>query len=1100
MSSAVHLAPDTSTTAIHADSRTRPRPRRNPDDGRPPSPRSRSLSALRPDSQDPATGRSRGGDRKGKGHRDRRPPAGEQAGRPRPHDSRPPPPHFGPQVPHHGDAGLIPSADGVKPPPPRPNRQRYASRPADTAYNSSDSAHAGDARAGPSNPPRHPKRTARFNGKLSETKASAPSPAVSHYPAQAYSAPVPKDDLTSTLIHELSTPPYLDCAICFNSIHPAQPSWSCSPLIPAARSPADSASNDKEPAQYCWTTFHLKCIKSWAAKSVKDVEEAWRARGEEKKGEWRCPGCQLKREVVPRAYWCFCGHSSDPKPTRLATPHSCGNACSRAKECGHPCPLSCHPGPCPPCMITTQTPCYCGKHTISAICSRMSLRKNGKAAPPNLSCGNGCRKMLSCSNHACQDVCHPGECTPCTVREVVRCWCGKEEKELACGEGEVKESVLLDGGVENRWSGRFACDNPCDRPFDCGVHKCSQSCHPPSRTPPVCPRSVSVVTHCACGKHALADPTSVPFFTPRTRLIRTACTDPIPTCTSLCLKPLDNCDHVCSVPCHTGPCPPCTIPLVRPCRCGSTTREVSCSASRTGAEETELLCDRQCGALRACGRHQCNRLCCPLAVLAGAGKGKKRRPAAGSNAHQDMVDEAGWHECELVCGKMLSCGNHRCERRDHKGPCPSCLQSSFEEMICHCGRTVLDPPIPCGTRIECSYPCSRAPPSCGHPKAPHACHEDPVSCPPCVFLTSKRCACGKKEVENVRCSQERVSCGTPCGKLLSCGGHRCERLCHGDACGPCTAVCGKPRKLCGPAQHPCTQPCHAPSVCPEFEPCLAVITITCQCGRIRQPVPCGRSTGNPAGREGAQQLKCTPDCAIAKRNARLAEALGINPDAQNDKHVIWSDELVAFARSDVKFLGLVEKTFADFATSDKKVQVLPHMPEARRKFVHDLAAVYRMDTQMVDQEPYRSVQLIRRIDTRIPSPLLSASLPSTPSNGLGKLADLRAPPSQWPRIQSQSPAPVAAGKGRGWTAVVARPAGTKTPPVAPAPVAAASWRSAGASSARTVATPASAAVSVATVSRRATPPVVPAPVREPAPAAGLAGTSVVVPDDWEDDV
>jgi transcriptional repressor NF-X1 len=29
------------------------------------------------------------------------------------------------------------------------------------------------------------------------------------------------------------------------------------------------------------------------------------------------------------------------------------------------------------------------------------------------------------------------------------------------------------------------------------------------------------------------------------------------------------------------------------------------------------------------------------------------------------------------------------------------------------------------------------------------------------------------------------------------------------------------------------------------------------------------------------------------------------------------------------------------------------MPPDRRKFVHDLAAVYRMDTQMVDQEPQR---------------------------------------------------------------------------------------------------------------------------------------------------
>ena len=89
---------------------------------------------------------------------------------------------------------------------------------------------------------------------------------------------------------------------------------------------------------------------------------------------------------------------------------------------------------------------------------------------------------------------------------------------------------------------------------------------------------------------------------------------------------------------------------------------------------------------------------------------------------------------------------------------------------------------------------------------------------------------------------------------------------------------------------------------------------------------------------------------------------------------------------------------SSFLSSDKKIQVLPHMPEQKRKFVHDLAAVYRMDTQMVDQEPHRSVQLIRRIDSRIPSPLLSASIgggagaAGSPS-GLGKLADLRSPGS-----------------------------------------------------------------------------------------------------------
>jgi hypothetical protein len=114
-------------------------------------------------------------------------------------------------------------------------------------------------------------------------------------------------------------------------------------------------------------------------------------------------------------------------------------------------------------------------------------------------------------------------------------------------------------------------------------------------------------------------------------------------------------------------------------------------------------------------------------------------------------------------------------------------------MTCRCGRTTLIPPIPCGTQIHCTHPCDRPPPACGHPKTPHTCHEQ-GSCPPCPFLTSKLCACRKTSLPNIRCSQEKVSCGTACGKLLACGSHTCDRLCHSGECGACAKVCGKDRK------------------------------------------------------------------------------------------------------------------------------------------------------------------------------------------------------------------------------------------------------------------------------------------------------------------
>lgn len=354
-------------------------------------------------------------------------------------------------------------------------------------------------------------------------------------------------------------------------------------------------------------------------------------------------------------------------------------------------------------------------------------------------------------------------------------------------------------------------------------------------------------------------------------------------------------------------------------------------------------------------------------------------------------------------------------------------------------------------------------------------------------------------VDNVKCSQGYVSCGTKCGKLLSCGFHHCDRLCHGDACGQCHAVCGKARKLCLPAVHPCTLPCHAPASCSETEPCRAPITITCPCGRIRQSVPCGRSITNPGGREGSQQLKCTNECAVAKRNARLAEALGISPEGHRSFQANYSDDLQAFARANIKFCQLVEKTFADFIASDKRSQILPHMPEARRKFVHDLAAVYRMDTQMIDQEPHRSVQLFKRLDTRVPTPLLSSTVAQSAqaAPSLGKLADLRAPVAQPARqplgaaralSSTVTPPPQTSLGTRGWTSVVARPSSAQQN--TPDPNA---WLLGGTQRSGSPAVSSSAAAAPPARPRAAPSP---APVHVP-PTAQTNPEDV--PDNWEDE-
>lgn len=197
---------------------------------------------------------------------------------------------------HSHEDGRQPKRRPPRPRPPRPQTDNVA------VTGSGESSLA-------TGPAKRFGRAPRFNGGLSADKPHSTSrPKEQKKPSarkQDYAQPK-KDDLTSTLTHDLSTPPYPDCVICFSAVRPFEPTYSCSPNTSIAAAATDSDGESKAEnavtAQCCWTTFHLKCIKAWASKSVKDTEQAWRARGEERQGVWRCPGCQSQRSVVPSVY------------------------------------------------------------------------------------------------------------------------------------------------------------------------------------------------------------------------------------------------------------------------------------------------------------------------------------------------------------------------------------------------------------------------------------------------------------------------------------------------------------------------------------------------------------------------------------------------------------------------------------------------------------------------------------------------------------------------------------------------------------------------------------------------------------------------------
>uniref|UniRef100_A0A1B6EVN5 Protein shuttle craft n=1 Tax=Cuerna arida TaxID=1464854 RepID=A0A1B6EVN5_9HEMI len=644
---------------------------------------------------------------------------------------------------------------------------------------------------------------------------------------------------------------------------------------------------------------------------------------------WRCPACQNVTVTVPKDYYCFCGKMLNPEWSRTDTAHSCGEVCNRSKvlaseyySCVHRCTLLCHPGPCPPCVALVTRKCGCGRSTQTVQC--------GQLQP--LVCSAICSKSLSCGIHNCSNKCHLGPCQPCEVVINQVCYCGKKNKELEC-----------DG--KNCEGEKFSCGSPCEAKLLCGQHVCEEICH--AEPCGSCPRDPSQVTHCPCGQTQLS-PTQ----------LRNSCLDPIPTCGQICSRQLPcgqpSNPHQCKTLCHEGPCPPCDQSTLVRCRCGYMDQEIPCTELTTKADDAR--CQKKCTKKRTCGKHKCNQMCC--------------------------IDVD--HLCPLPCNHMLSCGQHRCDQLCHRGHCQPCLRSSFEELFCECGSSVVLPPVPCGTKPPpCNKPCSRTH-DCDH-EVLHMCHSF-TECPPCGILTSKYCH-GKHELRKaVPCHLKEFSCGRPCGRALSCGRHSCIQSCHGGACvNTCKQPCTKPRDFCG---HPCNAPCHEGD-CIEA-PCKENVVVTCECGHRSMSRPCyennseyqriatsllaskmadvqlGRSV-NLDDMQGPRKftiksLECSEECRVVERNRRLAIGLQIrNPDLSAKLTPRYSDLMRAWAKKDQRFCQYVHEKLTELVKLAKESKQKSRsfsfdvMNREKRQFVHEYCTHFGCESVAYDAEPKRNV-------------------------------------------------------------------------------------------------------------------------------------------------
>ncbi|XP_043309075.1 transcriptional repressor NF-X1 isoform X2 [Cervus elaphus] len=682
--------------------------------------------------------------------------------------------------------------------------------------------------------------------------------------------------------------------------------------------------------QSCYHVFHLNCIKKWARSPASQADG---------QSGWRCPACQNVSAHVPNTYTCFCGKVRNPEWSRNEIPHSCGEVCRRkqpGQDCPHSCNLLCHPGPCPPCPAFMTKTCECGRTRHTVRC--------GQAV--SVHCSNPCDSILNCGQHHCAELCHGGPCQPCRVILNQVCYCGSTSRDVLCGTDMGKSDGF----------GDFGCLKICGKDLKCGNHTCSQVCHP--QPCPPCPRLPPLVRYCPCGQ------------TPLSQLLelgssgRKTCMDPVPSCGKVCGKPLPcgslDFIHTCEKLCHEGDCGPCSRTSVISCRCSFRTKELPCTSLKS--EDATFMCDKRCNKKRLCGRHKCNEICC--------------------------VDKE--HKCPLICGRKLRCGLHRCEEPCHRGNCQTCWQASFDELTCHCGASVIYPPVPCGTRPpECTQTCARVH-ECDHPVY-HSCHSED-KCPPCTFLTQKWCM-GKHELRsNIPCHLVDISCGLPCGATLPCGMHRCQRLCHkGECLGDevCKQPCTSSRADCG---HPCMAPCHLSLPCPVTA-CKAKIELQCECGRRKEIMVCSEASStyqriaaiSMASKITDMQLgdsveisklitkkeihqarlECDEECSALERKKRLAEAFHISDDSDpfnvRSSGSKFSDSLKEDARKDLKFVSDIEKEMEALVEAvnkgkiSKKSHCFPPMNRDHRRIIHDLAQVYGLESVSYDSEPKRNV-------------------------------------------------------------------------------------------------------------------------------------------------
>ncbi|OWM62653.1 hypothetical protein CDL15_Pgr019947 [Punica granatum] len=432
-----------------------------------------------------------------------------------------------------------------------------------------------------------------------------------------------------------------------------------------------------------------------------------------------CPPC--KQFAPPRV--CPCGKEtittrcSDRKPVL-----TCGQRCDKLLDCGrHQCERSCHVGPCDPCQVLFNASCFCKKKVEVVLCGDMAVKGEVDMESGVFSCTSSCGKKLSCGNHDCLEVCHPGPCGDCalTPGKVRTCYCGNTNLQM-----EERKSCL---------DPIPTCSEVCGKLLPCKIHSCKDKCHAGDCGP--CPATVT--QKCRCG------------LTSRTVKCYQTVEESF-TCDKPCGRKKNCGRHRCSERC----CP---------------LSNSSSSSSRTGGEWDPHFCSMPCGKKLRCGQHSCETLChsghCPPCLetiftdlTCACGRTSIPPPLPCGTPPPS---------CQLPCSAPQPCG-HSSSHSCHFGECPPCSVPVAKECV---GGHVILRNIPCGSKdIRCNKLCGKTR-QCGLHACGRTCHP-----PPCDMNMpedpNQKGSCG--QICGAPRRDCRHTCKAPCHPLAPCPDNRCD--------------------------------------------------------------------------------------------------------------------------------------------------------------------------------------------------------------------------------------------------------------------------------------------------------------------------------------